>query len=124
MNLRGSVILHVLVTGVAVALIAALLLRMTMLRFVVTSRSHKASQMKRYDEAALARLNSNWASVGILSANNVPGYTSAPASASPPGTCGCTCTPSSAGDPTVITNSFGGACQLSIRSPDLAPSPQ
>lgn len=120
MNQRGSVILHVLVTGVAVALIAALLLRMTMLRAVVTSRSHKASQMKRFDEAALARLQSNWSSGQMCT--SFPGYTCAGATA---GYCGCTCTPSSAGDPIIYTSPSGSApCQLSIQSPDLAPPPQ
>lgn len=132
MNRRGGVLVHVLVTGVIVALIAAVILRVTLLRYVVTARTHKASQMKRYDEAALARITSNWSNVSfacatppcytsISCANNVPGYTCSPAATSPPGFCNCICTPSIAGYPTVTVS--GGppplACALSIASVDL-----
>lgn len=120
MNKRGSVILHMLITGVVVALIAAMLLRLTMLRVMMTSRSHKAAQMKRYDEAALARIHSFWASAGgAPCANNVPGYSCA----GTPGACNCTCTPASAGDPTVTVTGALPSCKLSIVSPDLSPAP-
>ena len=122
MNHRGSVILHVLVTGVVVALLAALLLRMTMLRFMVTAHAHASSQMKRDDESALARIQSNWNSANAVCANNVPGYSCSGAA----GTCACVCTPVSVGDPTVTVSQPGGAgtpCRLSIQSVDLMPSP-
>ena len=48
-NQRGSVLLQVMVTSVLVALIAASLLRMSMLRYQVTSRSAKALQGKRVE---------------------------------------------------------------------------
>lgn len=125
-NRRGGVLVHVLVTGVIVALIAAVILRVTLLRYVVTARTHKASQMKRYDEAALARITSNWSNAlyggtltSIICANNVPGYNCSPSAFSPPGFCGCTCTPSVAGDPTVNTSLVGGECRLQIVSVDL-----
>lgn len=117
MNKRGSVILHVLVSSVVVALIAAVLLRMAMLRYLVTARSHKATQMKRLDEAALAQLNSNWSDTQMCT--SFGSYTCAGATA---GYCGCTCT--SAGKPTIVTSPSGAApCQISITSPDLAPAP-
>lgn len=117
MNNRGSVILHVLVTGVVVAFISAMLLRMTMFRYVVTARSHKSAQMKRYTEAVLAQLNSAWA--GGQTCANFGNYTCAGATV---GFCGCTCT--SAGVPSILTAPSGSApCQITISSPDLAPAP-
>ncbi|HAZ08945.1 MAG TPA: hypothetical protein DCZ01_10590 [Elusimicrobia bacterium] len=126
MNHRGSILLHVLVTGVIVALIAGMIMRITLLRYVVTSRTHKASQMKRYDEAALARIHSSWSNapyggvlLSISCADNVPGYRCSPPSTIPPGACDCTCTPAAAGDPTVIASAAGSACQLRIDSVDM-----
>ena len=119
MNKRGSVILHILVSGVVVALVAAMLLRMAMLRYQITSRSHKAAQMKRMDESALARLTSNWASGQVC--DNFPGYTCA---GSVPGSCGCTCPPTNSNEPLILTGASGAApCQLTIQSPDISPAP-
>lgn len=119
MNKRGSVILHILVTGVVVAFIAAMLLRLTMFRFLVTSRSHKSAQMKRFDESALARLNSNWISGGVCS--NFNGGSGLYSCSGAPGTCACTCT--SPGAPTITAAVNGGACRITIDSPDLTPAP-
>ncbi|MEK7384762.1 MAG: hypothetical protein AAB262_15965 [Elusimicrobiota bacterium] len=115
MNRKGSVILHVLVSGVVVALIAALLLRVTMLRFLLTARSHKATQMKRADESTLARLSSVWNSSQMCT--DFSGYVCT----GTPGSCGCTCT--SAGEPTVVATPVGPDCRLMITSPDLFPAP-
>jgi hypothetical protein len=116
MKKRGSVILHVLVTAVVVALVMAMILRGTFLRSLMTTRSHKAAQMRRSDESTLAVLNSNWDSNGVCS--NFSSY-SCTGSA---GSCGCTCT--SAGEPTIVTASVGAVCQIKITSPDLMPPPQ
>lgn len=116
---RGSVLLHVMVTGALVALIAALLLRMSMLRYTMAARGAKALQEKRYDQAALASILSAWNSVNITCANNVPNYTCAPAAGSTPGSCGCTCTPSLANFPTVNTSGTVAQCQMNIVSTDM-----
>lgn len=116
---RGSVLLHVLVTGALVALIAATLMRMSMLRYTIASRGGKQLQERRYDQAALNSIISNWNTVNTVCANNVPNYNCAPASGAPPGTCGCTCTPTLANFPTVTTGNVGGNCQLNIQSTDL-----
>jgi len=109
--------LHVLVTGALVALIAATLLRISVMRTAVSARSGKALQERRYDEAGLNAIISNWNAVNTVCANNVPNYSCSPASGSPPGSCGCTCTPSIANFPTITAG--GNPCALTIVSTDL-----
>lgn len=116
---RGSILLHILVTSAVVALIAATLLRLAAMRFQVTARATRSAQERRYDDAALASIVSNWNSVSMACANNVPNYTCAPAAASVPGICGCTCTPSLPNFPTVYTSGTPSSCALSIVSTDL-----
>jgi len=112
-------------------MIAAMILRMTMLRYAATSRTHKASQMVRSDSSALALIQSFWDNYSyncatgtcyssVICGNNVPGYTCLPASGAPPGVCGCTCTPTSSADPTVRTVAISSSvCQLQITSANL-----
>src|SRR5437016_5978654 len=119
MRNRGSVLLHVLVTGVLVALIVATLMRMTMLRYRVTARSARALQEKRSDQAALASLTGVWNLRNIVCASPTPDYTCSPASVAVPGVCGCTCTPVTLGFPTVTARVVGGVCTLNIVSTDL-----
>lgn len=121
MTRKGSVLLHILVTGTVVALIAALLLRMGMLRYLIGARAIQGAQMRRDDESALARVMSYWNSANTLCANNVPGYSCLPASTIPPGTCGCTCTPTDPKDAVVVSASSSGNCRLRIASADLLP---
>jgi Tfp pilus assembly protein PilX len=116
MNKRGSVLLQVLVTSVVVALIAATLLRMSLLRAQAASRGAKSLQEKRSDQAALASLLETWNQKQMVCASPTPDYTCVPASAVIPGKCGCTCAPTTAGFPTVTTALVGGICQLSIVS--------
>jgi len=112
--------LHVVVTGVVVALIAAMLLRVTMLRHLVITRSHKAAQMKRSDESSLARLQGTWNLTGNGVCTPFTGYSSCSGS---PGACGCVCTPDSATDPVVTATPVGAACRIDIVSIDMMPAP-
>ncbi len=117
---RGSVLLHVLVTGVLVALIAATLMRMSMLRYTISHRGGAAIVEKRYDQAGFNSIMTNWNLANTVCANNVPNYTCAPASGGPPGTCGCTCTPGLANFPTVTAFIDGtGSCALRVVSTDM-----
>ena len=114
MGKRGSVLLHVLMTGALIAFISATLLRVALMRFAVTTRATNTTKERRYDEAALAAIVGAWNSVNTACANNVPNYTCAPASVTPPGTCGCTCTPTQQYFP-IVTNSGGvPPCTLTI----------
>jgi hypothetical protein len=116
---RGSVLLHVLVTGVLVALISATLLRMSMLRYTISHRGAAAIVEKRYDQAGFNSVLTNWNIANTVCANNVPNYTCSPASVTPPGTCGCTCTPGLANFPTITATNSGGNCQINVVSTDM-----
>lgn len=110
---RGSILLHVLVTGVLVAMIASSLLQMTMLRYQVTARANSGAQKKRSDQAALNQLISFWNAANSRCVNNLPGYSCAGAA----GTCSCTCTPVSVGEPTIyVSGPNGGPCTIQIVS--------
>jgi hypothetical protein len=88
-NRRGTVLLHVLVTAVLVALICASLLRMALLRSQMSGRSTQDLQAKRRNTAALDRVLMAWnqnggVCSGTLSDFDCPGAV--------PGVCGCNCT--------------------------------
>lgn len=114
MGKRGSVLLHVLMTGALIAIISATILRLAMLRFAVTARATSTTKERRYDEAALAAIVGAWNSVNTACANNVPNYNCLPAAAAPPGNCNCTCSPTQPYFPTVTNSGGGPPCQLTI----------
>ena len=94
-NQRGSVLLQVMVTAVLVGLIAASLLRMSMLRYRVTSRSALILQEKRDDQQMLAQILGAWNSANggtgqTCASVPITGYTYSGS----PGTCGCSYKPS------------------------------
>ncbi|MFI5348497.1 MAG: hypothetical protein ACHQ2Z_03050 [Elusimicrobiota bacterium] len=116
---RGSILVHVLLTGIVVALIAATLLRMALLRYAMAGRSEKILKEKRDDQGVLAAVTTAW--------NAVPGPNTTCGAVPPgftcpggltPGTCNCSCTQTATGV-TVIAAPGSGVCQLSIVSPDL-----
>ncbi|MDE2143609.1 MAG: hypothetical protein KGJ84_14470 [Elusimicrobia bacterium] len=127
MTKRGSILLHVLVTGALIALIAATLMRMAMLRYQVTAHATNGSIERRYDEAALSLLITQWNTTNVYCAT-VPGYyTCSGALAGVPApitSCSCTCnrvisaTTTNFPD-TVVGGAGGPPCQLTIQSPDM-----
>lgn len=118
---RGSVLVHVLMTGVIVAIIAAGLMRMTMLRYIASARATSGVAARRQADAALNRALTYWNSVNIV-CSAVPGYNCAPISGSAPGTCNCTCTPTLGTEATIVV-SGGGAppCNINITTVDPLP---
>jgi hypothetical protein len=97
---------HVLLTGVVVAVIAATLLRLSLLRSQMGSRGVKMLAEKRATQGGLASIMSIWNSVNTSCAN-VPASsgmicynTIAP---SPPGNCGCYCLQATTPGPDVST---------------------
>jgi Tfp pilus assembly protein PilX len=124
---RGTVLLHVLVTSALVAVIAATLLRMTLLRAQATARSAQVVQAKRTGGSALDNLIQAWN-------QNNQNCSSAPVA--PPdftcvgaaGSCNCTCTAVAGSTfysfnavtgqayPQVRAWMNGGVCQLDIIS--------
>lgn len=119
---RGSVLVHVLMTGVVVAIIASGLMRMTMLRYAAGARAAGGTQARRQADAALNRALTAWNGNNIVCSNVISGYTCSPASTSPPGTCGCTCTPGVTTEATIVV-SGGGAppCSIDINTTDPLP---
>ena len=118
MSARGSVLIHVLVTGVLVAFIAAGLLRISLMRYEVTARTQRSVENKRSAEAALNRALSYWGSASSK-CTSFPGYT-----CTNPDTCACTCTPSDTTQPTIratgASPSDPAGCTLQISTPDNA----
>jgi hypothetical protein len=109
MNRKGSVLIHVLVTGVIVSLITAGILRMTMMNYVATARAAKGAQNRKEADAVLQRALTYWNNSNQVCSNNVPGLT-----CSGPGVganlCNCRC-PSS------------GYPAISVSDPDATPGP-
>lgn len=124
MGKRGSILIHVLVTGVLVALICATLLRMSMLRSQMTARNAAVLQDKRNDQGGLAAVFAAWSTgpCSVLPA----GYKWAVAVAA--GNCGCTLTSialDALGTPTQTIYTCpndGNPCTFSRTS--AAPTPQ
>ncbi|MFI5360461.1 MAG: hypothetical protein ACHQ49_00715 [Elusimicrobiota bacterium] len=109
MNRRGSILVHVMMTGIVVALIAATLLRMSLMRYQMVARGGAMEQEKRADQAGLASVMTAWNDANTSCGDNVPaasGFTCVGTvhvtAASPPGICGCMCVQSaSPDDPTL-----------------------
>ncbi len=111
---RGSVLIHVLITGVVVAFIAAGMLRMVLMNYSAVDRVTKGSTNRKEAEAMLNRAISTWNQSGVCS--NFTGFT-CNAGSSP-----CTCTGSAAGgavNPTiVVTGSSPGPYTITLNSSD------
>jgi hypothetical protein len=109
-----------MLTGVVIALIAATLLRMSLLRYQMVGRSVNIVKEKRDDQAALAAVMGSWNAVNMTCANPpaTTNYTCAPAAAVVPGICGCTCTPIAQTVPPTLpiitTNGTAASCKLTI----------
>ena len=114
---RGSILLHVMVTGVLIAVITASFMRMTMLRYQMVSRSTNILQEKRNNQGALASVLASWNPTNSVCGSVPAGYTCGAMTA---GTCNCTCTQGSGSTlQTVSAQNVGGVCVLTITSPDL-----
>jgi Tfp pilus assembly protein PilX len=122
---RGSILVHVLLTGIVVALIAATLLRMALLRYQMGARGAAMLVAKRADQSALAEVMTMW-NVNNATCSNLPAgqsnYSCVPgAPPTPPGVCGCTCSPLTQTSPptlpqVVAAPDSSGNCALSIVS--------
>ncbi|MFI5347300.1 MAG: hypothetical protein ACHQ51_13080 [Elusimicrobiota bacterium] len=114
-------------TSALVALIAATLLRLAMLRYQVTVHATNNGKERRYDEAALAMLVTQWNTTNVYCASVSNYYTcsgTAVGYAPPLTSCNCTCNviPSAATTnfPQTITALPGAPpCQLTILSTDM-----
>ena len=128
---RGSVLLHVMVTGVLIALIAGSLLRMSLLRYSMGGRGAKVLQEKRDDQGALAGLLAVWNNANKNCPAALPaGYVYTFNAGA--GSCNCVMTTGAAATLQTVTARkctgvnvpFAGcpganSCQLVIASPDI-----
>ena len=120
---RGSVLIHVLVTGIIVAFIAAGLLRMVLMNYIAVDRASKGAQNRKEAEAMLQRALTYWNKSNIVCSSDATYFPCAPASTTVPGTCDCSC-PSGASVPRVTVSKIGGGtggpppCQITIISSD------
>lgn len=73
MNRRGSVLIHVLITGIIVAFIAAGLLRMVLMNYIAIDRAGKGSTNRKEAEAMLSQVISHWSQFGVCT--NFGAYT-------------------------------------------------
>ncbi len=112
---RGSVLIHVMVTGALVALIAALLMRMAMFRATIAHRGGAALVEKRLDQAGFNSIMTNWNAANAVCSNTVPNYNCTGVA----GACGCTCTPTLPDFPTVTAALVAGNCQITVVSTDM-----
>ncbi|PIR16568.1 MAG: hypothetical protein COV48_09630 [Elusimicrobia bacterium CG11_big_fil_rev_8_21_14_0_20_64_6] len=116
-NRRGSVLLHVLVTGVIVAFIASGLLRMVLMNYIAVDRATKGAQNRKEAEAMLQRALTYWNKSNVV-CSSTGLFPCSPSYVTSPGTCDCSC-PSAAALPRVVV-SGGGAppCVITIISSD------
>jgi hypothetical protein len=106
----------VLVTGALMALIAATLLRMSMLRYQMGGRGAAVLQEKRDDQGAMANVISAWNNVNSVCGANPPTFGAG--CGGNPGVCSCTCTQAVTGV-TVTAAVVSGVCRLTLTSPSL-----
>ncbi len=113
LNSRGSVLVHVLVTGVIVAFIAAGLLRMVLMDYIVVDRVAKGAQNRKEAEALLNRAVTYWNEANKV-CSNIPGGFNC---TGVPGTCNCSC-PSAAAVPRIDARMASGQCLVDLVSSD------
>ena len=113
LNRRGSVLVHVLITGVIVAFIAAGLLRMVMMNYIAVDRATKGTANRKESEAMLARAMTYWNQTNQV-CSTIPGGFGCTGI---PGTCNCSC-PSAAATPRIYARIVGAKCAVDLISSD------
>ena len=114
-NRRGSVLIHVLITGVIVAFIAAGLLRMVLMNYIAVDRATKGAQNRKESEAMLNRALTYWNQANQVCAPIPGGFNCSGA----PGTCDCICPAVAVAPALPIWSRIDGVlCKLDLISPD------
>ncbi len=106
-------LVHVLVTGVIVAFIAAGLLRMALMNYIVVDRATKGAENRKEAEALLNRAVTYWNQANKV-CSNIPGGLNC---TGVPGTCSCSC-PSAIAVPRIYARTVGGQCVVDLVSSD------
>ncbi len=118
---RGSVMVHVLVSGVIMAFIVASMMGLMLLHFGLTTRAHMANAVKKDNEGALSRMLANWNETGQV-CSSFPGY----ACSGEAGTCSCSCDPDDNNMPEVDARPDTGNpdyCRIMISKDIPGPAP-
>lgn len=116
LNRRGSILVHVLITGVIVAFIASGLLRMVLMNYIAVDRATKGAQNRKEAESMLYRALSYW--------NETNSVCSTGANFTCSGTgvgnnqCACACPSAAAVPRVVVTGPLAGPCIVTIVSSD------
>lgn len=118
LNRRGSVLVHVLITGVIVAFIAAGMLRMVLMNYIAVDRAAKGAANRKEAEAMLQRAITYWNKSNIVCSSDATYFPCATPSVTSPGTCSCAC-PSAAAVPRVVVTGGGPPpCTITVISSD------
>ena len=117
LNRRGSVLVHVLITGVIVAFIASGLLRMVLMNYIAVDRATKGAQNRKEAEAMLQRALTYWNKNNIVCESTVEFPCATPSTTSP-GTCSCACPNATALPRVVVTGGGAPPCTVTIISSD------
>lgn len=113
LNSRGSVLVHVLITGVIVAFIASGLLHMVLMNYIAVERASKGAQNRKEAESMLNRALTAWNAANAV-CSNIPGGLNC---SGIPGTCECTCPPGAVDPaPRIIATVIGGQCRVDLIS--------
>lgn len=116
LNRRGSVLLHVLVTGIVVAFIAAGLLRMVLMNYIAVDRATKGAQNRKEAEAMLQRALTYWNKTNsVCSTSAMFTCTGAGVGINQ---CSCACPSAAAVPRVVVTGPAAGPCVVTIISSD------
>lgn len=114
---RGSVLVHVLITGVIVAVIAGGLLRMILMNYIAVDRASKGAQNRKEAEAMLQRALTYWNKSNVVCSSTAL-FTCSPNYTVSPGTCNCYC-PDSTSTPRVeVTGGGAPPCTITVVSSD------
>lgn len=111
-KIRGSILIHVLVTGVIVSILTAGVLRMTLMNYIATARATSGAQKRKEADTLLNKAITYWNQSNQVCAS-IPGLTCT----GTPGTCSCYC-PSSAALPRIYARMSGGQCAIDLVSSD------
>jgi type II secretory pathway pseudopilin PulG len=111
---RGSVLVQVLMTAVIVAVIAAGMMNLLLMRSQSIQREEERTTATGRTHGALNAVVSGWANNGGLDCTGVPGYTMGGGTA---GSCNCTYTSTDGTGIVITATSAGGSCSLSINAP-------
>jgi hypothetical protein len=113
LNRRGSVLVHVLITGVIIAFISAGMLRMVMMNYIAVDRVAKGAANRKEAEAMLSRALTYWSISGQVCSAIPGGFGCTNA----PGTCNCSC-PSAVAVPRIYARMVAGQCAVDLISSD------